>query len=176
MFGDELKRPSEYGFQIAPQIEDAIMKGLEIHNEDRFQSMDDLYDAIYKSDAWLNASDEEYTKVVAAVRNYKIHGNPRPKIEEVYKKKAEAEQPAYVSRPVYEDEHEEVVRIVDEYKKSPEYVTAYEQFIKEDPEYLRQLEYEKIKEIVKEFKSSRQLDVPEKEFIADVIKREMEQG
>ena len=176
LFGEELKRPSEYGFQIAPEIEDAIMKGLEIHNEDRFQTMDELYNAIYKSEAWVNASDEEYTKVVAAVRNYKIHGNPRPKIEEAYKKKAENETPVQVQAgpAVYEDEHEEVVRIVDEYKKSPEYRAAYDRFIKEDPEYLRQLEYEKIKEIVQEYKASRQLDVSDKEFIDDVLKREME--
>lgn len=176
LFGEELKRPSEYGFQIAPEIEDAIMKGLEIHNEDRFQTMDELYNAIYKSEAWVNASDEEYTKVVAAVRNYKIHGSPRPKIEEAYKKKAENETPVQVQAgpAVYEDEHEEVVRIVDEYKKSPEYRAAYDRFIKEDPEYLRQLEYEKIKEIVQEYKASRQLDVSDKEFIDDVLKREME--
>jgi serine/threonine protein kinase len=177
LFGEELVRPSEYGIQISPQIEDAIMKGLEIHNEDRFQNIDALYDAIYKSEAWLNASDEEYTKVVEAVRNYKIHGNPRPKIEEVYRKKAEKEAKVPLNRPVYENEHDEVVRIVNEYKESPEYIAAYERFVKEDPEYLRKLEYEKIKEIVQEFKSNRkqELDAEAKMYIADVVKREMEQ-
>jgi serine/threonine protein kinase len=175
LFGEELVRPSDYGIPIAPQIEDAIMKGLEIHNEDRYQCMDDLYNAIYKSDAWLNASDEEYTKVVEAVRNYKIHGNPRPKIEEVYRKKAEKENHVQVNRPVYENEHDEAVRIVSEYKKTPEYIAAYDKYMKEDPEILRQLEYEKIKEIVKAFKSDRQLDAEAKEYIADVVIREMEQ-
>lgn len=177
LFGEELHKPSEYGIAIAPSIEEAIMRGLQIHNEDRFQSMDELYTAIYKSDAWLNASDEEYTKVVAAVRNYKIHGNPRPKIETVYqKKKAEGDVLVSVSRPIYEDEHDEVVRVVDEYKKSPEYLAAYDRFIKEDPAYLRQLEYEKIKEIVRDFKASRNIDVPDKEFIDDIIKREWKQN
>ena len=172
LFGDELKRPSEYGIPISPQIEDAIMKGLEIHNEDRFQTMDDLYNTIYKSDAWLNASDEEYTKVIAAVRNFKIHGNPRPKIETIYKKMAENnEHASVVSRPVYENEQEEIIRVVEEYKKSPEYQSAYERFIKEDPTYLRQLEYQKVKETVRNFKKSREMNISEKEIIDDYMKR-----
>ena len=134
--------------------------------------MDDLYNTIYKSDAWLNASDEEYTKVIAAVRNFKIHGNPRPKIETIYKKMAENnEHASVVSRPVYENEQEEIIRVVEEYKKSPEYQSAYERFIKEDPTYLRQLEYQKVKETVRNFKKSREMNISEKEIIDDYMKR-----
>ena len=177
LFGEELIRPSGYGISISPQIEDAIMKGLEIHNEDRFQTMDELYDAIYKSDAWLNASDEEYTKVIAAVRNFKIHGNPRPKIETIYKKMAENnEQASVVSRPSYENEEEEILRVVEEYKKSPEYQSAYERFIKEDPTYLRQLEYEKVKETVRNFKKKSEMNISEKEIIDDYMRRKSENG
>ena len=178
LFGEELIRPSTYGFKIAPEIEDAIMKGLEIHNEDRFQSMDELYDAIYKSDAWLNSNHEEYTKVIEAVRNYKLHGSPVPKIEEAYRKRAEnRENGVTADKPVrvYEDEHEEVVRIVEEYKQSPEYLAAYDRFVKEDPVYLRQIELEKITEIVKEYKARMHLDVSDEEF-TNVIINEMTRG
>lgn len=174
LFDDELKRPSEYGIPIPTQIEDAIMKGLEIHNEDRFQTMDELYDAIYKSDAWLQASDEEYTKVIAAVREYKIHGNPRPKIETIYKKMAESnEQPVIESKPVYADEHEEILRIVDEYKQSPEYQAAYEQFKMEDPAHLRQMEYQKVREVVREFKAKQNSNISEKEIIEEYLRKEI---
>ena len=54
LFGDELKRPSEYGIPISPQIEDAIMKGLEIHNEDRFLFRNIHFPALFKiSDGFL---------------------------------------------------------------------------------------------------------------------------
>ncbi len=172
LFGEELKRPSEYGISIPAQIENAIMKGLEIHNEDRFQNMDELYDTIYKSDAWLEVSDEEYTKVIEAVRNYKIHGSPRPKIETIYKKMAKNnEQTPVENKSAYASEEEEILRVVDEYKRSPEYQSAYERFIKEDPTYLRQLEYEKVKETIRNFKKNREMNISEKEIIDDYMKR-----
>ncbi len=173
LFGEELKRPSEYGVRIAPVIEDAIMKGLEIHNEERFQTMEALYDAIYKSDAWnMGAYNrEEYTKVIEAVRNYRIHGLPRPKRDNtVIKHKASAEGvEAAPIRPVYEDEHAEVVRVVEEYKKSPEYLAARERFIKDDPEYLKIIEYQKVTEIVREFKKNDQLHSSEGDMIDEII-------
>ncbi len=174
LFDDELKKPSEYGISIPAQIENAIMKGLEIHNEDRFQTMDELYDTIYKSDAWLQASDEEYTKVIEAVRNYKMHGNPRPKIETIYKKMAENKGvQAVESKPSYVDERAEILRIVEEYKQSPEYQAAYEQFKMENPAYLRQMEYEKVREVVRDFKTKQNSDISEKEIIEEYLRSQI---
>ncbi len=181
LFGETLYKPSAYGIQIQPEIEKAIMKGLEIHNEDRWQSMDELYNAIYKSDAWKNAPEEEYTKVIEAVRNYKMHGAARPKIEEIYNKMSK-EKEHNISQPlaserVYDDDHLEVLRVVDQYKKSSEYKSAQDKFIKEDPEYLKIIEQEKIKEIVREYKQqqNRALSTPEeKQLVADIIQIEEE--
>lgn len=174
LFDDELKKPSEYGISIPAQIENAIMKGLEIHNEDRFQTMDELYDTIYKSDAWLQASDEEYTKVIEAVRNYKMHGNPRPKIETIYKKMAENKgAQAVESKPAYVDERAEILRIVEDYKQSPEYQAAYEQFKMENPAYLRQMEYEKVREVVRDFKTKQNSDISEKEIIEEYLRSQI---
>lgn len=176
LFGEELVKPSQYGIPISPQIEAAIMKGMEIHNEDRFQSIDELYDAIYNSEAWANASDkdEEYTKVVEAVRNYKLRGNPRPKVEVMYKKMAEDRNNgvAQSSTPVYANEREAILKSVEAYKKSPEYIAAYDKFVKEDPDYLRQLELVKAREVVKNFKVGRQLDASDNKMIDDLMKNE----
>ncbi len=45
--GEVLKRPSELGVKIDRETEDALMKGLSIKAEDRFQSMDELIDVFY---------------------------------------------------------------------------------------------------------------------------------
>lgn len=176
LFGEELVKPSQYGIPISPQIEAAIMKGMEIHNEDRFQSIDELYNAIYHSEEWANTSDkdQEYTKVVEAVRNYKLRGNPRPKVEVMYKKMAEDRNNgvAQMSAPVYANEQEAIIQSVQAYKKSPEYMAAYDKFVKEDPDYLRQLELVKAREVVKNFKAGRQLDASDNKMIDDLMKTE----
>lgn len=176
LFGEELVKPSQYGIPISPQIEAAIMKGMEIHNEDRFQSIDELYNAIYHSEEWANTSDkdQEYTKVVEAVRNYKLRGNPRPKVEVMYKKMAEDRNNgvSQVSAPVYANEQEAIIQSVQAYKKSPEYMAAFDKFVKEDPDYLRQLELVKAREVVKNFKAGRQLDASDNKMIDDLMKTE----
>lgn len=176
LFGEELVKPSQYGIPISPQIEAAIMKGMEIHNEDRFQTIDELYNAIYHSEEWANTSDkdEEYTKVVEAVRNYKLRGNPRPKVEVMYKKMAEDRNNgvAQSSAPIYANEQEAIIQSVQAYKKSPEYIAAYDKFVKEDPDYLRQLELVKAREVVKNFKAGRQLDASDNKMIDDLMKNE----
>lgn len=171
LFGDVLHKPSEYGIKIAPAIEDAIMKGLEIHNEDRFQSMDELYDAIYKTDAWKNVSTEEYTKVIEAVRNYKKQGDTKDKVKEAIKRQtnANASPALFVDASQYDDEHVAVMDVVRQYKESPEYKAAYERFVKEDPEYLRQLEYQKIKEVVRAYKASKYPNIHESQLIDDIM-------
>ena len=171
LFGDVLHKPSEYGIKITPDIEAAIMKGLEIHNEDRFQSMDELYDAIYKTDAWKNVSTEEYTKVIEAVRNYKKQGDTKDKVKEAIKRQtnANASPALFVDASQYDDEHEAVRDVVRQYKESPEYKAAYDRFVKEDPEYLRQLEYQKIKEVVRAYKTFKYPNIHESQLIDDIM-------
>lgn len=45
-FQDELKTPTEMGITIRPDWEAAIMKGLSIHQTDRFQSMQEILDSL----------------------------------------------------------------------------------------------------------------------------------
>lgn len=42
IFSDEVKNPSELGVRIAPEIEQAVMRGMSVRQQDRYQSMDDL--------------------------------------------------------------------------------------------------------------------------------------
>lgn len=44
---DGIKKPSELGIQIATRLEEALMKGLAILAQDRWQSMGELYEAFY---------------------------------------------------------------------------------------------------------------------------------
>ncbi|MDF2611729.1 MAG: serine/threonine protein kinase [Lachnospiraceae bacterium] len=46
---DELKRPSELGIVINSNQEDALMKGMAVLQEKRFQSIDDLFHALYET-------------------------------------------------------------------------------------------------------------------------------
>lgn len=45
---DELKKPSELGIEIDSNVEAAIMKGMAVNPENRFQSMDELIPALYE--------------------------------------------------------------------------------------------------------------------------------
>ena len=83
------------------------------------------------------------------------------------------EQPVAESKPVYADEHAEILRIVDEYKQSSEYQAAYEQFKMEDPAHLRQMEYEKVREVVREFKAKQNSNISEKEIIEEYLRKEI---
>lgn len=171
LFGEVLHKPSEYGIPIAPAIEAAIMKGLEIHNENRHQCIDELYDAIYKSEDWKTASHDEYTKVIEAVRNYKMQGDTRQRIDEAFKRQTDASaQPAlFIDASQFSNEQEALMAVVSQYKQSPEYIAAHDRFIKEDPLYLRMLEYEKIKEVVKAYKASKNPNIKEGQLIDDIM-------
>ncbi|MBQ8696735.1 MAG: hypothetical protein IJ519_03350, partial [Clostridia bacterium] len=46
VFNDEVKRPSEMGVVIGPAVENAIMKGMAVKQEDRFQSVEELISAL----------------------------------------------------------------------------------------------------------------------------------
>ncbi len=44
---DELKSPSELGISMNPQIENALLKGMEVYAENRYQSMSEFMKALY---------------------------------------------------------------------------------------------------------------------------------
>ncbi len=46
---DTIKRPSELGVKIDRELEDALMKGLSVRAENRWQSMEELYEAFYET-------------------------------------------------------------------------------------------------------------------------------
>ncbi|MBO5077548.1 MAG: protein kinase [Clostridia bacterium] len=50
VYSDEVQAPSELGIDIKPHVEAAIMKGLAIRQQDRFQSMKELVKALQEDD------------------------------------------------------------------------------------------------------------------------------
>lgn len=58
VYKDEVKLPSAMGFRINPVIENAIMRGMAVHQEDRFRSVDELIDALSGKPAAMPAGDK----------------------------------------------------------------------------------------------------------------------
>ncbi|MCA5962777.1 hypothetical protein LC724_23720 [Blautia sp. RD014234] len=46
MHEDRISRPSDLGVEIAPALEEVLMKGMAVRREDRIQSMEELLDKI----------------------------------------------------------------------------------------------------------------------------------
>jgi serine/threonine protein kinase len=82
--GDEVEPPSKLGVAIAPNQETALMKGLAVYHEDRFQSVQELYDSFYTVLA-------EIVSIPAAKPDFKQEAKPetvsRPKPEPLRKPK-----------------------------------------------------------------------------------------
>lgn len=47
-YNDDLRKPSSYGIAIGEQQEAALMKGLAVYKKDRFESMEELRNALYQ--------------------------------------------------------------------------------------------------------------------------------
>jgi serine/threonine protein kinase len=65
VFSDEVKTPSALGLKITSDIEKAIMRGISVHQSDRFQSIDALIRGLQGIEVELAGSE---TATVAAVR------------------------------------------------------------------------------------------------------------
>mgnify|MGYP000224414900 FL=1 len=59
---DELKKPSELGVDISPQIEKTLLKGMSIAPKDRYQNLKDLCEDLYKDYMEEEESLEESQK------------------------------------------------------------------------------------------------------------------
>lgn len=57
VFSDEVKRPSALNIEIRPEIEKAIMRGMSVHQSDRYQCIDDLIKALQGIDIPPSASE-----------------------------------------------------------------------------------------------------------------------
>ncbi len=64
VFKDEVKAPSAMGIVIAPNIEYAIMKGMAIKQEDRFQTVDELINALTGTAAPMGGANDGRTVAV----------------------------------------------------------------------------------------------------------------
>ena len=62
VINDTLALPSAYGIQIESSVEAAIMKGLAVNAENRFSSVQDLYDVFYRG---KTVSNTDYSPTVA---------------------------------------------------------------------------------------------------------------
>lgn len=54
VFEDEVKLPSQLGIAISPYLESVIMKGMSVREEDRYQTMDELLDAVARKDGGVS--------------------------------------------------------------------------------------------------------------------------
>lgn len=54
MYRDELKRPSELGIAINPNVENALMKGLCVNQEGRYQNVDELMRGLQGNDSFTS--------------------------------------------------------------------------------------------------------------------------
>lgn len=59
LFFDDLKRPSELGAAISPRQEEALMKGLALRKENRWQSVEELWAAFFGEEMDGKSGDEE---------------------------------------------------------------------------------------------------------------------
>lgn len=87
VFNDEVKAPSALGIVIAPNIEYAIMKGMAIKQEDRFQTVDELIAALTGAAAPAGAVNDGRTVAVnhtAPNMNRPAYQQPQPQPQPQY--------------------------------------------------------------------------------------------
>lgn len=68
VFCDSLKKISDFGISCPGKIESIILQGLKVHQEDRIQSMEELYQKLYledwrKGEKLPEAKEEEQTEM-----------------------------------------------------------------------------------------------------------------
>ena len=68
---DELKKPSELGIAIESSVEEALMKGLAVFSEDRYQNIEDFIKDLYKNSNQISQSNPVMTAKVEVPRDKK---------------------------------------------------------------------------------------------------------
>lgn len=86
---DELKKPSELGVDISPQIEKTLLKGMSIAPKDRYQNLKDLCEDLYKDYMEEEEPLEESLKETQAEQSEVLEKNPSES-QESFKEKSEA--------------------------------------------------------------------------------------
>ena len=76
LYEDELKPSSSFGVNCPRYVEQAINKGLSVHKDGRYQSMEELYDALYKE----QKEPEKPTKPDKKKENPTKPGNNKAKL------------------------------------------------------------------------------------------------
>lgn len=103
--GNRLKRPSELGATISPAQESAILRGMAIQANERYQTMQELCDALYGEEKPQSRSNYEIYAKPAARKPYNEEGyNARPSYREPLKKErqdrfsTESERRPYIEK------------------------------------------------------------------------------
>ncbi len=92
---DPLKRPSQLGIEIRPEIENVIMKGLSVSAKDRYQSM---YELIYDLNSAL-AAPQIPSSVPAPEKRKHKQGKPQKADRQIKEEKKEAVALAAKEKP-----------------------------------------------------------------------------
>ena len=99
---DELKKPSELGVDISPQIEKTLLKGMSIAPKDRYQNLKDLCEDLYKDYMEEEESLEESQKETE-VEPAEILEKSSSESQETSKRESETSKE---SQEIFEEESE----------------------------------------------------------------------
>ncbi len=73
---DDLKSPSSLGIPISPAVENALLKGMEVYAENRFQSMSEFMEALYGQSAYTVQTAQTVPSAVAGGQNLPVVRTP----------------------------------------------------------------------------------------------------
>ena len=88
---DDLKKPSELGVDISPQIEKTLLKGMSIAPKDRYQNLKDLCEDLYKDYMEEEESLEESPKETEAEPSETLEKNSAES-QEIFKEEKDSEK------------------------------------------------------------------------------------
>ena len=114
-FEDSLKKPSEYGVQIDPKCEVALMKGLAVYAKDRYRTVNELIKGLEGKDNSLVISTAA-AAAYAADDERTVYGDQNDSEKTVYGGSADPDKTVFTNEPEYEKKKEPAP----EYKEKPD--------------------------------------------------------